>query len=119
VSFTKGCYLGQEVVERIRSRGHVNRKLTGLLLDTTVAPAPGAAVRAEGREVGRVTSAVRSPALGRAIALAYLNKDFWTPGIKVEVTAGEESIGATVTDPPFVAGRTASTGASARPIGEP
>jgi folate-binding protein YgfZ len=64
VSHTKGCYLGQEVVVRIRDRGHVNRLLAGLVVDGTTLPRPGAAVVVEDREVGRVTSAVRSFALG-------------------------------------------------------
>ena len=63
VSFTKGCYLGQEIVERIRARGHVNRKLIRLELDGAQPP--------EGAEV---TSSVVSPATGKTIALAYVRE---------------------------------------------
>jgi len=61
VSFTKGCYLGQEIVERIRARGHVNRKLVRLELDSTPAP-----------EGAQITSTVQSPESGKTIALAYV-----------------------------------------------
>src|SRR6266446_6441670 len=74
VSHTKGCYPGQEVVVRIRDRGHVNRHLRGLLLDGDVVPPPGAAVVADGAVVGRVTSATLSLGLGRPIALAFVRR---------------------------------------------
>ena len=61
VSFTKGCYLGQEIVERIRARGHVNRKLVRLELDSMEAP-----------EGAQITSSVQSPESGKTIALAYM-----------------------------------------------
>ena len=57
VSETKGCYPGQEVVVRIRDRGHVNRMLRGLLMDGAEVPPPGAEVVADETSVGRVTSA--------------------------------------------------------------
>ena len=60
VSFTKGCYLGQEVVERIRSRGHVNKKLCGLLLDGSTPASPGDKLSAGGKEIGKITSSVLS-----------------------------------------------------------
>jgi glycine cleavage system T protein len=102
VSFTKGCYLGQEVVERIRSRGHVNKKLMGLLIDAPQPQLAGDAVIASGRGIGSVTSSAHSPALGRTIALAYINKDYWLPGASVLVHHGGAPIAATVTELPFV-----------------
>jgi folate-binding protein YgfZ len=84
-SFTKGCYLGQEVIERIRSRGHVNKKLCGLLIDGEHAADRGDIIEAESREVGRITSSVISPRLQRPIALGYVNKNFWTPGNAVSI----------------------------------
>jgi folate-binding protein YgfZ len=81
VSFEKGCYLGQETVARVAYRGHVNRRLRGLVLGSPATP--GAAVRAEGREVGRVTSAAVSPARG-PIALALLRTSVG-PGDRVAV----------------------------------
>jgi aminomethyltransferase len=102
ISFTKGCYLGQEVVERIRSRGHVNKKLIGLLIDAPQSQLARDAVIASDREIGSVTSSAHSPALGRVIALAYINKDYWLPGSKVFVRHDGGSIAATVTELPFV-----------------
>jgi folate-binding protein YgfZ len=101
VSQTKGCYPGQEVVVRIRDRGHVNRHLRGLLLDGTDVPEPGAEVWADGAAVGRVTSATRSPALGRAIALGFIRRQHAEPGTRVEVRSGDRSLGAAVSDLPF------------------
>jgi folate-binding protein YgfZ len=71
LSFTKGCYIGQEIVERIRARGHVNRLLERIELDTTDAPAPGTIVTWNGREA-QVTSTVYSPGLGKVVGLAYV-----------------------------------------------
>ncbi len=101
VSQTKGCYPGQEVVVRIRDRGHVNRHLRGLLLEGAEVPEAGAEVWAEGAAVGRVTSATRSPALGHAIALGFVRRQHAAPGTRVEVRSGERALGATVSDLPF------------------
>ena len=102
-SYTKGCYLGQEVVERIRSRGHVNRKLCGLLLDGNTPADAGDAIAASGSEVGKITSSVASLALNRPIALGYIHRDFWSPDTQLTVRHGANSITATVTQLPFVA----------------
>lgn len=84
-SYTKGCYLGQEVVERIRSRGHVNKKLCGLLIDGEDAAVRGDVIEVEFKEAGRITSSVVSLQLRRPIALGYVNKEFWTPGSAVSI----------------------------------
>ena len=76
VHFTKGCYLGQEIVERIRSRGHVNRLLVKLEFDGTELPAKGAKVFADSAEAGEITSSAFSPALGRIVALAYVRAQY-------------------------------------------
>ena len=102
VSFTKGCYLGQEVVERIRSRGHVNKKLCGLLFDGDTPASPGDRISASGKEVGQITSSVTSLALERPIALGYVNKDCWTPGTKLAVSHGGNEFVATITSRPIV-----------------
>jgi len=73
VSFTKGCYLGQEIVERVRSRGHVNRLLVQLALATETPPAPRTPLTYQGKEAGHITSAVFSPALGNVVALGYVS----------------------------------------------
>ena len=82
VSFSKGCYLGQEIVERIRAQGHVNRKLVRLRLDS-VAPT-GARLTADGAEAGEITSSISSPAQGGAVALAYVRANYATPGQALE-----------------------------------
>jgi folate-binding protein YgfZ len=101
VSTTKGCYLGQEVVERASARGHVNRRLIGLRILGGGVPRAGACVRVEGKEVGVVTSAVESPALGRPIALAYVRREYLQPGTQVRVDGPEEPVPAEVTPLPF------------------
>lgn len=90
ISYTKGCYLGQEVIERIRSRGHVNRKLTGLRLSLEGAapPAAGTKLLADGKEVGQITTAVNSPTLGAAIALGYVRREQLEPGTRLGVEGG-------------------------------
>jgi tRNA-modifying protein YgfZ len=80
VSFTKGCYTGQELVARIDSRGgNVPRHLRGLILDGDAVPAPGAAVTIEGDDVGSVTSAAWSDRLDAVVALAYVKRDVDVP----------------------------------------
>jgi folate-binding protein YgfZ len=102
VSFNKGCYLGQEVIERIRSRGHVNKKLCGLTLAGQRTAAAGDSILAGDKEVGKITSSVDSPALKRPIALGYVQKDFWSPGTTLAIRSEESLITATVTALPFV-----------------
>jgi len=83
LSTNKGCYTGQEIVERIRSRGAVNYRLVGLRFAGPV-PAPGAELRSpEGKRVGEVTSVARSPRAG-AIGLGFLRRELETPGTEVQ-----------------------------------
>jgi folate-binding protein YgfZ len=91
LSYTKGCYLGQEIVERIRARGHVNRKLVGLLFDGPQEVAPGADLHAGGNFVGSVTSVAYSYGLRRTIALAMVRREASEPGtfLQVSASAGE------------------------------
>ncbi|MGD0920747.1 MAG: aminomethyltransferase family protein [Terriglobia bacterium] len=98
VSFTKGCYIGQEIVERSRSRGHINWKLVGLVVDAAEAPAPGEKLSSDAKEVGEVTSACVSPTLGKTIALAYVRREVAEPGTKLVLASG---IAAEVTTLPF------------------
>ncbi len=101
ISATKGCYLGQEVVERASARGHVNRRLIGLRVLGGGVPQAGANVRIDGKDVGVVTSAVESPALGRPIALAYIRREHLQAGTHVRVDGLEEPALAEVTPLPF------------------
>jgi aminomethyltransferase len=68
-SFSKGCYLGQEVVERVAARGHVNRRRVGLRLDIAEVPECPGTIRVAGRDVGRITSAAHSYLLGQTVGL--------------------------------------------------
>jgi folate-binding protein YgfZ len=79
ISFTKGCYVGQEIVARGTYVGQVRRKLLGLRVDGDVVPAHGDRVSKDGHEVGRVTSAAWSPTFGRVIALGILRLDAVSP----------------------------------------
>jgi len=101
LSSTKGCYPGQEVVVRIRDRGHVNRHLRGLVLDGEVVPAAGSEVVAGDAVVGAVTSASHSFGLDRPIALALIRRTHAEPGTAVGVRAGERVVPATVSALPF------------------
>lgn len=91
VSFAKGCYLGQEIVERVRSRGQVHRLLVPLYVDGTDAPALGSPVMAGETAAGETMSAAYSPAVGRSIAFAVLRSDYAKPGTQLTVnSAGAE-----------------------------
>ena len=75
ISFVKGCYTGQEIVERVRSRGHVNRRRAGLQFSATEPPVAGAPLTAAGADAGHVTSAAFSPLLGKAIGMGYVRRE--------------------------------------------
>ena len=89
MNFSKGCYLGQEIVERVRSRGQVHRHLMTVRIDTQEVPATGAKLTSGEKELGEIVSAAHSPALQKIVAMAYLRTDAATPGFKL--TLGEAS----------------------------
>jgi aminomethyltransferase len=84
LNFNKGCYIGQEIVERIRSRGHVNRLLVGLRIDATEPLAAGTKLSANGAEAGEITSAAFSPALGKVVALGLVRAQYATPNTALQ-----------------------------------
>ncbi len=93
ISYVKGCYTGQEIVERVRSRGQVNRRLVGLGFDGDVAPPPDAKLLApDGNEIGRVTSAARSPKAGRLIGMGYLRREFREIASRVRWEGGDAEV---------------------------
>lgn len=100
ISFTKGCYMGQEIIARIHARGHTNRSLCGLSLSEP-APAGEKLIARDGpragQEVGKVTSAAVSPEAG-PIALGYVRNEYASAGVSLSM--GDST--ATVTDLPFV-----------------
>jgi folate-binding protein YgfZ len=94
VTYTKGCYIGQEVINRIHSVGHVNRELRGLRLaaDLKILPQRGDKLFHAGKEVGHVTSAVKSPTLDANLALGYVRREANQIGNELTLrTAGGES----------------------------
>src|SRR5438093_1374933 len=101
LSYTKGCYIGQEVIARIEARGHVNRKLVGLLLSGARLPESGAKIVSPQREVGWITSATYSPARQQNIALGYVRREVLTPGTPLQVHTDGITLSATVEDLPF------------------
>ena len=98
LSFNKGCYIGQEIVERARSRGHVNWKLAGVTIESSQLPAPGEKLTLDGKEVAEVTSACASPSLRKTIALAYIRREHLEDGTRLQTASGAT---AEVTTLPF------------------
>jgi folate-binding protein YgfZ len=102
ISFSKGCYVGQETIERATARGSLKRSLFGIWIAGNEIPSPGASIQLGGKEVGRLTSVARSPAAG-IIGLAILHHSAWTIGTRVALT-GDQGTGAItglVCDLPF------------------
>ena len=85
VSFTKGCYLGQEIVERVRSRAQIHRVLRRLEINSTEPPAAGSKLKAGEADAGEIASAVFSSALGKVVALAYVRTPFAEPGAEMHL----------------------------------
>jgi len=105
VSFTKGCYLGQEIIVRIKHRGHVAKKLTGIVLpDANPVPRGSRISSIDGKEIGRITSSAFSPRLNRAIALGYVKYDYIAPGTRLKIASADDSIDGEVSALPFVKG---------------
>jgi folate-binding protein YgfZ len=102
ISFTKGCYVGQEVIIRVLHRGHgrVARRLVGLVIGDAEIPAAKDPILAGEQRIGEVTSAVRSPALG-AIALGYVQRNHAVPGTPVAIARGASRLSAKVSALPF------------------
>src|SRR5215831_1932207 len=96
VSFDKGCYTGQEAVAMATYRGHVSKRLSGLVIQGDVAPKRHDPVVKDGKEIGFVTSALRSLSLGSVIALAYAKYGFFDPGNSVAVQTGSTTLSASI-----------------------
>jgi folate-binding protein YgfZ len=78
--FSKGCYIGQEIVERVRSRGLVHRLLVGVEIEGTEAPAPDTRLFHGEENAGKMASAVFSPALGKVVGMGYVRRELAEPG---------------------------------------
>ena len=92
ISYTKGCYTGQEIVERVRSRGQVNRTRVSLKFDRTAAPAPNSSLSSKGKEVGYVTRAGFSPRLNSFIGMGYVRREFSVIGTQLHLEDGTGSV---------------------------
>jgi aminomethyltransferase len=86
ISYDKGCYIGQEIIARATYRGHVNRKLTGLLLGGELPP-HRAELQVDGKKAGWITSAVRSPLMQQVIGLGYVQRELLAPGTVLQIPA--------------------------------
>ncbi|HTV57566.1 MAG TPA: glycine cleavage T C-terminal barrel domain-containing protein [Verrucomicrobiae bacterium] len=92
ISFSKGCYTGQEIVERVRSRGQVNRRRVRLKFSGSEPPARGTRLFAEGKEIGLVTSAEFSPREETPIGMGYVRREQTTAGSVVEFEGGTAQV---------------------------
>ncbi len=97
ISFTKGCYLGQEVVARATHIGRVNKQLVQLEIEATDPPSARSKLKSDKVEAGFLTSAAFSPGLNRVVGLAYANRDYAKEGTKLSVESADRVIPATVT----------------------
>jgi folate-binding protein YgfZ len=85
VNFTKGCYLGQEIVERVRTRAQIHRVLRRLEIDALEPPAAGTKLKSGDAEAAEIVSSAFSPALAKVIALAYVRVQFAEPGTQLQL----------------------------------
>jgi aminomethyltransferase len=92
ISYTKGCYTGQEIVERVRSRGQVNRVRVGLLFSGDAVPEAGSALTMDGKDVGYVTRAAKVPDPPRVIGMGYVRKEATSPESKLQWLNGTATV---------------------------
>ena len=92
ISYTKGCYIGQEIVERVRSRGHVNRQRVHLILTGTSLPRPAEPLTVDGKEVGYITRAASPPSLPFSIAMGYLRRENNSRGSQLDWSGGTAKV---------------------------
>jgi folate-binding protein YgfZ len=92
ISYTKGCYTGQEIVERVRSRGQVNRRRVELIFLGSRVPSMGEILTSDGKEVGFVTRASATPSRPFAIGMGYLRKENNAPGTQVGWAGGTAKV---------------------------
>ena len=101
ISFTKGCYVGQEVVARLDTYDKVQKRLVGLRWDAEGNPTPGAKLVLDGKQVGVMTSAVRSPRMKAGIGLGYVRKTHVQPGTVLPLETADGWIDVEVAELPF------------------
>jgi folate-binding protein YgfZ len=105
ISYQKGCYVGQEIIARIQSRGHTNRALTGFTMEGDLLPEPKSAVmlaeETAQKPVGWVTSSVFSPSLQSVIALGYIRHEHRSAGVQLIIDCGSKRLNAKLASLPF------------------
>ena len=101
ISFEKGCYIGQEIVARMKYRGHPNRLLRGFEITSDIPPQSGDRLFDGDKEIGWLTSAVISPTLGKTIGMGYIRVAFTDEGSEVAVETANGRLNATVQLLPF------------------
>ena len=105
LNFEKGCYVGQEVVARIKWRGHVNWHLMGFQSDGDIMPAIGDEIFDGERKIGRITSSAYSRSLNKHLSLGYIRREFKEPGTNISSKKVDGStISAVVSELPFYKG---------------
>jgi folate-binding protein YgfZ len=96
IDYSKGCYIGQEVISRIKMSGQTNKRLCGLVSISGIPLRPGLRLvpdEGDGKEVGWITSAAHSPRLGKEIALGYVKRGFNLAGARFQARSAEDSAG--------------------------
>ena len=104
IDFEKGCYIGQEIVARMKYRGHPNRLLRGFEIECDTPPVQNDVIFGNDKEIGWITSAVTSPSLDKTIALGYVRMAYSDAGSKVKIITGDGPVNAMVTVLPFYKG---------------
>lgn len=102
IDFEKGCYIGQEIVARMKYRGHPNRLLRGIEIDAENAIQRNSKIFSGEKEVGWVTSSTYSPTLGKPIALGYVRMAFTEQGSQIQIETEKGRVNGTVVDLPFL-----------------
>jgi folate-binding protein YgfZ len=92
ISYTKGCYTGQEIVERVRSRGQVNRQRVELVFSGDAVPKAGTTLTLDGKEVGYVTRAARIPEPQGVLGMGYIRKEGSAVGSKLQWASGTATV---------------------------
>lgn len=96
ISFTKGCYMGQEVVARATHIGRVNKQLVKIEVESKDVPASRSKLSSDGKDAGFLTSAAFSPGLGKVVGLAYASRDFAKEGTQLSLESGSTPLQAVV-----------------------
>jgi folate-binding protein YgfZ len=102
IDYEKGCYIGQEVISRMKMSGQVRQRLCGLVSEKALTP--GMELQAETKLVGRVTSATFSEKMNANLGLAMIKRGFTEPGTSLMIMGGEGKISVNVVALPFSAG---------------